>query len=125
MKRGAVDVLQKPVSADALLAAGDAALRRAREEAATRDLVHHDRARYGTLTPRERQVFALVTAGLLNKQVGYELGTSEKTVKVQRARVMEKMGVRSLADLVRMAERIGITSGQSDAHPLSPDTLQH
>jgi FixJ family two-component response regulator len=108
MKRGAVDVLQKPVSADALLAAVEAALARARAQATSRDLVHHDRERYATLTPRERQVFALVTAGLLNKQVGYELGTSEKTVKVQRARVMEKMGARSLPDLVRMADRLGI-----------------
>jgi FixJ family two-component response regulator len=108
MKRGAVDVLQKPVAADALIAAVDAALRRAREDAATRDLVHRDRERCATLTPRERQVFALVTAGFLNKQVGYELGTSEKTVKVQRARVMEKMGARSLPDLVRMADRLGV-----------------
>jgi FixJ family two-component response regulator len=108
MKRGAVDVLQKPVAADVLIAAVEAALRRACEQAASRDLVHHDRERYTTLTPRERQVFALVTAGLLNKQVGYELGTSEKTVKVQRARVMEKMGAHSLPDLVRMADRLGI-----------------
>ncbi|HET9598142.1 MAG TPA: response regulator [Anaeromyxobacteraceae bacterium] len=126
MKRGAVDVLQKPVGADALVAAVDAALRRACEEAATRDLVQHDRVRYVTLTPRERQVFALVTAGLLNKQVGYELGTSEKTVKVQRARVMEKMGARSLPDLVRMADRLGVGAAGGAApawagvHPVYP-----
>jgi FixJ family two-component response regulator len=108
MKQGAVDFLQKPVSSGVLLPAVAAAFARAREEAERRHRVDALRERYGTLTPRERQVFALVTSGLLNKQVGYELGTSEKTVKVQRARVMEKMGARSLADLVRMADRLGI-----------------
>ena len=108
MKHGAVDVLEKPADADALLAAVAAALDRARREAATRHRIHDLRERYATLTPRERQVFALVTTGLLNKQVGFELGTSEKTVKVQRARVMEKMGARSLADLVRMADGLGL-----------------
>jgi FixJ family two-component response regulator len=79
------------------------------------------RARYGTLTRRERQVFALVTSGLLNKQVGFELGTSEKTVKVQRARVIEKMGARSLADLVRMADRLGVGPGNAlEREPAAP-----
>ena len=67
-------------------------------------------ARLERLTPREREVFALVAAGLLNKQVGFELGTTEKTIKVHRARVMEKMEATSLADLVRMAGRLGITA---------------
>jgi FixJ family two-component response regulator len=108
MKQGAVDMLQKPVPTAVLVAAVDAAIERARNEAEGRHRLHDLRERYGTLTPRERQVFALVTAGLLNKQVGFELGTSEKTVKVQRARVIVKMGARSLADLVRMADRLGI-----------------
>ena len=108
MKNGAVDFLQKPVSSRVLLPAVAAAIGRARKQAESRHREDDLRARYGTLTPRERQVFALVTSGLLNKQVGFELGTSEKTVKVQRARVIEKMGARSLADLVRMADRLGI-----------------
>jgi FixJ family two-component response regulator len=108
MKDGALDFLQKPVSSRALLDAVEAAVARARLELAARRRADDLQGRYRTLTPRERQVFALVTSGLLNKQVGYELGTSEKTVKVQRARVIEKMGARSLADLVRMADRLGI-----------------
>ena len=64
-------------------------------------------AHFARLTPREREVFALVASGLLNKQVGYELGATEKTIKVHRARVMEKMEASSLADLVRMAGRLG------------------
>jgi FixJ family two-component response regulator len=67
---------------------------------------------------RERQVFALVASGLLNKQVGYELGTSEKTVKVQRSRVVEKLGAGSLADLVRMADRLGL--GPEAWHAAAP-----
>jgi FixJ family two-component response regulator len=121
MKKGAVDFLQKPVSSRVLLPAVDAAIGRARQESDSRHRIDVLRDRYATLTPRERQVFALVTTGLLNKQVGYELGTSEKTVKVQRARVIDKMGARSLADLVRMADRLGI--GQAaDAVPASWET---
>jgi FixJ family two-component response regulator len=108
MKHGAVDLLEKPVRSDALLPAVAAALQRARELGERRRRVEDLRVRYETLTHRERQVFALVTAGLLNKQVGFELGTSEKTVKVQRAHVVEKMGARSLADLVRMADQLGL-----------------
>ena len=110
MKGGAVDLLQKPVRSSALLPAVEAALERARLRAETLHRADELRARYATLTRRERQVFALVTAGMLNKQVGFELGTSEKTVKVQRAHVVEKMGARSLAELVRMADQLGIHS---------------
>ncbi|BDG05612.1 response regulator transcription factor [Anaeromyxobacter oryzae] len=127
MKHGALDLLEKPVSSDVLLAAVAAAIERALKNEETRHRVHDLRERYRTLTPRERQVFALVTAGLLNKQVGYELGTSEKTVKVQRARVIEKMGARSLADLVRMADRLGIAASVDGApagevHRTAPPT---
>jgi FixJ family two-component response regulator len=108
MKHGALDLLEKPVRADDLLAAVSEAIDRARKNAESRHQADDLRERYRTLTRRERQVFALVTAGLLNKQVGFELGTSEKTVKVQRAHVIEKMGAHSLADLVRMADRLGI-----------------
>jgi FixJ family two-component response regulator len=108
MKLGAVDLLLKPVPRDVLLAAVAAALARAVAEADRRHRGDDLRERYRTLTRREREVFALVTSGLLNKEVGFELGTSEKTVKVQRARVIEKLGAGSLADLVRMADRLGV-----------------
>ena len=121
MKRGAVEFLQKPVPSQVLLPAVEAALRRARESLDARHRIDVLRERYGTLTSRERQVFALVTSGLLNKQVGFQLGTSEKTVKVQRARVVEKMGARSLADLVRMADRLGIASGADTPRPVWDD----
>jgi FixJ family two-component response regulator len=121
MKLGAVDFLQKPVASDVLLPAVAAALGRARRESESRHRSDDLRDRYRTLTPRERQVFALVTSGLLNKQVGFELGTSEKTVKVQRARVIEKMGAHSLADLVRMADRLGIGPAGEGA-PADPAT---
>ncbi len=118
MKRGAVDFLQKPVSSGVLLATVAAGLARARSAVESRHRIDVLRERYARLTPRERQVFALVTAGLLNKQVGYELGTSEKTVKVQRGRVIEKMCARSLADLVRMADALGIgPSGEGAPAP--------
>lgn len=126
MKSGALDLLQKPVSATTLLPAVAAALVRARAAAEASERVEDLRGRYRTLTPRERQVFALVTSGMLNKQVGFELGTSEKTVKVQRARVILKMGAHSLADLVRMADRLGISaassSGPAPARPLEPES---
>jgi FixJ family two-component response regulator len=115
MKHGAVDLLEKPVRSDALLPAVAAALQRARDRAQRRRRADELRGRYETLTHRERQVFALVTAGLLNKQVGFELGTSEKTVKVQRAHVVEKMGARSLADLVRMADQLGLGPAEQGA----------
>jgi FixJ family two-component response regulator len=115
MKHGAVDLLEKPARSDVLLPAVAAALGRAREQAELRRRAGELRERYETLTHRERQVFALVTAGLLNKQVGFELGTSEKTVKVQRAHVVEKMGARSLADLVRMADRLGLGAAEQGA----------
>ena len=68
------------------------------------------RSRLETLTPREREVFRFVVTGMLNKQVAFDLGTTEKTIKVHRGRVMEKMGAQSLADLVRFAEKLGIRS---------------
>jgi len=108
MKAGAVEVLTKPVNDVALLQAIAAAIERSRAA------LHHDSemrtlgSRYATLTPREREVMALVVAGLLNKQVGFELGISETTVKAHRGQVMNKMKAGSLPDLVTMATRIGL-----------------
>lgn len=107
MKGGAIDFLEKPVSDAALLGA----VRRGLAKDAERLASESDRAllatRLATLTPREREVFGLIVTGMLNKQIGAELGTSEKTVKVHRARVMHKMAAGSLAELVRMADRLG------------------
>jgi FixJ family two-component response regulator len=106
MKRGAVDFLEKPLSSKDLIACISRALdrgRRQRTEATVRTALE---ARALKLTPREREVFGLVVAGLANKQVGAELGASEKTIKVHRARVMEKMEAGSLAELVRMADKL-------------------
>ena len=108
MKAGAVDFLEKPLSPEALLEAVQRALVRFSDEEAVRQEMRVIEARAERLTPREREVFALVASGLLNKQVGFELGTSEKTIKVHRARVMEKMEAGSIADLVRMAGRLGL-----------------
>jgi FixJ family two-component response regulator len=106
MKGGAVDFLDKPVSDDALLAAVARGLEQDRERR-TRKAEHAElQQRLDTLTPRERDVFGLIVTGLLNKQVGARLGTTEKTVKVHRSRVMQKMGAHSLAELVRMADKI-------------------
>jgi RNA polymerase sigma factor (sigma-70 family) len=106
MKTGAVDFLTKPVKREALMAAIESALSRDEEQRATdgrRRLLHE---RYETLTAREREVFARVSDGKLNKQIAAELGTSERTVKAHRAQVMSKLQVESVAELVRVADRL-------------------
>lgn len=108
MKAGAVDFLPKPVKDTDLLRAIEQALARAVRDRAERNELEDVRERVEKLTPREREVMVLVVRGLLNKQIAFELGTVEKTIKVHRARVMEKMQVDSLADLVRLAEKVGI-----------------
>ena len=110
MRRGAVDFLEKPIDEAALLKAierGAELTRRRRVEHARRIELEKRR---NSLTPREREVFVLITTGLLNKQVGAEMGTTERTVKAHRERVMSKMGAESLAELVRMAGSLNMHS---------------
>lgn len=106
MKAGASEFLTKPLREQELLEAIRKALDRDREALRKRSEATGLRRRYDELTPRERQVMRLVVTGLLNKQVAAELGISEKTVKVHRAQVMQKMHARSLAELVRMADHL-------------------
>ena len=106
MRGGALDFLTKPVPTGVLLQAIDAALRRDVEREARRTRRDEVRRLYASLTPRERQVMAGVVAGRLNKQICYALNSAERTVKTHRARVMEKMGVRSVAELVRLASEL-------------------
>ncbi len=114
MKAGAVEFLEKPFRDDVLLNAIRGAIERSRaalrREAEMRDL----RVCYESLTPREREVMALVVSGLLNKQVGAELSISEITVKAHRGQVMRKMQADSLPDLVTMAARLGLRSAPND-----------
>jgi FixJ family two-component response regulator len=112
MKEGAVDFLPKPVTDKDLLLAIERALARAEHDRAERNEIDDIQRRLDTLTAREREVMALIVTGLLNKQVAFELGTVEKTIKVHRARVMEKMQAESLAELVRIADRVGIGKTQ-------------
>jgi FixJ family two-component response regulator len=108
MKDGAVDFLPKPVKDKDLLRAIEQALARAVHDRAELDEAEDIQSRVEKLTPREREVMSLVVKGWLNKQIASELGTVEKTVKVHRARVMDKMQVDSVAELVRIAQKIGV-----------------
>ena len=112
MKAGAVEFLTKPFREQELVGAVKQALLRDVEFRKHRSETLELRERLGALTPRERQVLALVVAGLLNKQIAGELGTTELTIKVHRGRVMRKMKAASLADLVRMAEKLKISRPQ-------------
>ena len=108
MKAGAVDFLTKPVEASALLDAVARAIARDAENRIVRARQLEVRRHYSRLTPREREVFAHLISGQLNKQVGYDLGISEGTTKIHRRQVLEKMQAESVADLVRMAADLNI-----------------
>jgi FixJ family two-component response regulator len=108
IKAGAEDFLSKPVSRETLIAAVQRALARYDEARERHARLASLRALVGTLTPRESEVFALVVRGKLNKQIAYQLGASERTIKAHRHSIMEKLQVRSLAEAVSIAERLGM-----------------
>jgi FixJ family two-component response regulator len=113
MKRGAVDLLMKPVDDLELLAAVGRALAKDLQDLAVEARLASVQGRVKTLTPRETEVFALVVTGMPNKQIARELGVSEKTVKVHRARAMAKMRAGSVAELVRLADQLGVVVPKS------------
>jgi FixJ family two-component response regulator len=108
MKAGAVDFLTKPFRDQDMLDAVTSAIERDRSSRHEAKVVSNVHALFATLTPRERQVMTLVTAGLMNKQIAAEIGVAEITVKIHRGHIMRKMAAKSLPDLVRMAQTLGI-----------------
>jgi FixJ family two-component response regulator len=108
MKAGAVDFLPKPFRDQDMIDAVTAAIESDRERRAAESAAADIRDRYANLSPREQQVMALVTAGKMNKQVAFDLGLSEITVKTYRGAVMQKMAARTFADLVRMADALAL-----------------
>lgn len=116
MKAGAVEFLTKPIDDDALLNAIRNAVERSSAAIGDQSEIRRLRERYDTLTPREREVMSLVVSGLLNKQVGLQLGISEITVKAHRGKVMQKMNADSLAEMVKMAVKLGVAPAQNPWH---------
>jgi FixJ family two-component response regulator len=108
MKGGAVDFLTKPFRDQDMLDAVTVAIERDRKRRETDKIVANLKTHFETLTPREREILALVSSGLMNKQIAAELGLAEITVKIHRGHIMKKMGAKSLADLLRKAETLGI-----------------
>ena len=115
IKAGAEDFLTKPVSSDKLFQAVERAIARHDATYRLKSALDVVRSRIATLTPREREVFALIVRGNTNKQVARALGGTERTIKAHRHRVMEKMQVQSLAELVSLAERVGVLDSASDS----------
>jgi len=120
MKGGAVDLLTKPIDREALLAAIARAVAKDAADLTDEIRIAEIRQRVATLTPREVQVFARVVTGRLNKQIGADLGVGEKTIKVHRARVMAKMQARSMAELVRLADAVGLEPGPGPRSTTGP-----
>lgn len=108
MKAGAEDFLAKPISAETLFPAIEAALARSAAHHEKKSVYADLRSRYEQLTPREREVFDLVIRGRLNKQIAFELGTSERTIKAHRQQVMSKLGADTVQQLVSMAQKLGV-----------------
>jgi FixJ family two-component response regulator len=115
MKKGAVDFLIKPFDSGELIEAVNRALGRSKEQLRKREQRREARGRVDRLTPREFEVLRFVVMGLLNKQIAAELHTAEKTIKVHRGRVMQKLGVTSVADLVRISQRAGVSPARNPA----------
>ena len=109
MKSGAIEFLTKPLREQEVLDAVQAGIERDRARRQQDALTTQLKARFDSLTAREREIMSLVVAGNLNKQIGFEMGLSEMTVKVHRSHVMQKMQAKSLVDLVRMADKLGVT----------------
>jgi len=117
MKGGAVDLLTKPVDQQELLAAIARAVAKDAKDLSDEICIAEIRQRVTLLTVRETQVFALVVTGMLNKQIAYDLGVGEKTIKVHRARVMDKMRAGSVAELVRLADAVGVIVPSAGRRP--------
>jgi FixJ family two-component response regulator len=115
MKAGALEFLTKPFKDQELLDAIQRGIEKHRAQLVRRAEMSELHTRYDSLTPRERQVFPLIAKGRLNKQIAGDLGASEKTIKIHRGQVMVKMKADSVADLVRMAERLGVTASPTTA----------
>jgi FixJ family two-component response regulator len=113
IKAGAEDFLEKPASGKSLLVAVERALLENVKRRTEHDRAHRLRALTASLTPRESQVFGLIVRGKPNKQIAYTLGTSERTIKAHRHQIMEKLGVRSLAEAVSIAERLGLVDSRA------------
>jgi FixJ family two-component response regulator len=115
MKSGAIEFLTKPINEQQLLDAVQAGIELDRVNRQDNALATELRARFDSLTPREREIMSLVVSGKVNKQIGFQVGLSEMTVKVHRSHVMQKMQAKSVVDLVRMADKLGVSAPKAKA----------